>query len=121
MAEIEAEALAYLQKLPTHHGDSVFEHLEKIVKKLLVDRPTDAVDLLDTSLLVKKTSRKAQIPVESYSRDVEHAKSSNSSAAMKLFSVLEVPLDPVTGEIMDASPPNEVCHTISPTSSTSGG
>lgn len=34
MAEAEAEAIAFLQKLPTDHGDSVFEHLEKIVKRV---------------------------------------------------------------------------------------
>jgi hypothetical protein len=81
MADV-AEALAFVQKVPTTEGGSLYEHLTHLVVKVcdhhayvcrkkasgarrshelarlqvLEERPGDAVDVLETALLVKKTN-----------------------------------------------------------------
>lgn len=47
------EAIGYLQKQSTTSGDSVYDHLTRVVSRVLHERPNDAVDVLETSMLVK--------------------------------------------------------------------
>ena len=49
------DAKSYLLTTSTKSGDNVYDHLAKVLTRLLTDRPTDAVDIFeDISRLEKK-------------------------------------------------------------------
>eukprot|EP00250_Pteridium_aquilinum_P024445 c29084_g1_i1 orf=47-676(+) len=49
------EALAFLQKKSSTNGDSIFSHLSHVIQQVLETKADDAVDLLETSILLKQT------------------------------------------------------------------
>ncbi|KAH7295153.1 hypothetical protein KP509_27G034900 [Ceratopteris richardii] len=49
------DAIAFLQKKSTTNGDSVFSHLSDVIQHILQTKAENAVDLLETSLLLKQT------------------------------------------------------------------
>ncbi|GFR44664.1 hypothetical protein Agub_g5954 [Astrephomene gubernaculifera] len=107
------QALAYLQVHSPNDGTSMYDHLVKLVGKILEDQPSKAVDLLETSLLVKKSTFDAKessplvpIPV------VPDA--TQTQAAVSIFGDPELPINPQTGEPVAADPPNEYeCENMS--------
>ncbi|KAJ7520218.1 hypothetical protein O6H91_20G072700 [Diphasiastrum complanatum] len=48
-------ALAYLQTRSTTNGDSVLTHLTHLIQTIVDSRPQNAIDVLETSLLLKQT------------------------------------------------------------------
>ncbi|KAG2444989.1 hypothetical protein HYH02_008859 [Chlamydomonas schloesseri] len=101
-----AQALAYLQVHSPQDGTSMYDHLVKLVSKVLEDQPKNALDLLETSLLVKKStfdpkesSPLVPIPVA--------PDATQTQAAVSIFGDPELPINPVTGEPVPADPPNE--------------
>ncbi|EFJ18162.1 flagellar radial spoke protein 6 [Selaginella moellendorffii] len=49
------QCLAYLQRKSATNGDSVFSHLAQLIQLIVVTQPENAVDILETSLLLKQT------------------------------------------------------------------
>ncbi|KAK9856818.1 hypothetical protein WJX84_000031 [Apatococcus fuscideae] len=49
------DSLAFLQKTSSKNGQSVFDHFVDVVQQILEERPAQAVDLLETSYLVKRS------------------------------------------------------------------
>ncbi|KAG2495962.1 hypothetical protein HYH03_005892 [Edaphochlamys debaryana] len=108
MAAVDSveKALAYLQVHSPSDGTSMYDHLVKLVSKVLEDQPSKAVDLLEVSLLVKKGTFDAKessplvpIPV------VPDA--TQTKAAINLFGDPELPINPRTGEPFEADLPND--------------
>uniref|UniRef100_A0A061R768 Radial spoke head protein 4 a n=1 Tax=Tetraselmis sp. GSL018 TaxID=582737 RepID=A0A061R768_9CHLO len=100
------EAVSFLQKAKSTAGTSVYEHLKAVLAKILDEKPTNAVDLLETSLLTKKTTFQAKenTPLVPPKDPKEAAK---TVAATNLFVPPESQIDPETGEPREADPPNE--------------
>ncbi|GLI63341.1 hypothetical protein VaNZ11_006263 [Volvox africanus] len=101
-----AQALAYLQVHSANDGTSMYDHLVKLVNKVLEDQPSKAVDLLEASLLVKKSTFDAKessplVPVPVV------PDATQTAAAVSLFGDPELPINPQTGEPYPADPPNE--------------
>ncbi|KXZ46194.1 hypothetical protein GPECTOR_46g263 [Gonium pectorale] len=100
------QALAYLQVHSPNDGTSMYDHLVKLVSKVLEDQPTKPLDLLEASLLVKKSTFDAKessplVPIPVVPDATETA------AAVSLFGDPELPIHPQTGEPVAADPPNE--------------
>ncbi|KAK9828684.1 hypothetical protein WJX72_001516 [[Myrmecia] bisecta] len=100
------EAVAFLQKTGSTGGNSVYEHLTKVVWKILQERPADAVDLLETSYLAKQTNFEAKQPTAPLLTQ-EQVEKSYSKAAAKLFGNPDVPTDSETGEPVESEAANE--------------
>lgn len=105
-----SDALAFLQKTTsdgsTCLAPSMYEHLTRVIIKILEDKPANAVDLLETSHLIKctafdakETSALVPIPV---APDV-----SRTAATANLFGKPDLPIDPDSGEPVEAQTPNE--------------
>ncbi|KAI8464163.1 MAG: flagellar radial spoke protein 4 [Monoraphidium minutum] len=105
MAEAQ-EALAFIQKVPATGGGSLYEHLTKLVVKVLEERPGDAVDVLETALLVKKAGldQRESAPLVPAGAAADAAK---TVALAGLFGTTDVPIDPETGEPVSVDTPNE--------------
>mmetsp|Transcript_9933 Transcript_9933/g.11509 ORF Transcript_9933/g.11509 Transcript_9933/m.11509 type:complete len:456 (+) Transcript_9933:148-1515(+) len=106
-AEKHKEAVAFLQKTSDVSGGTVYDHLAGLVGKILEDRPVGAVDLLETSMLIKKTSFSPDDtpvvpPVPQAPKDTAVA-----VANADLFVTPEPPINPETGEPEEITPPNE--------------
>lgn len=101
-----AEALGYLQSTKSTAGSSVYEHLTEVLLKVLEERPDNAVDLLETSLLTKRTTfdAKETSPLVPLSSAADAAK---VVAVSNLFGYADLPVDPETGEPVEAESPNE--------------
>jgi len=107
MAPLSTEdAIAFLQKTNSTNGDSVFEHLTKVLARVLDEKPNNAVDVLETSVLVKKTAYypKAAGPKVPTTSSADAAK---AVAGAVLFGTPDLPIDPETGEPVEAEAPNE--------------
>mmetsp|Transcript_18571 Transcript_18571/g.25740 ORF Transcript_18571/g.25740 Transcript_18571/m.25740 type:complete len:486 (+) Transcript_18571:195-1652(+) len=107
MADKAKEAIAFLQKTSDASGGTVYDHLAAVVGKILEDRPDGAVDLLETTLLVKKTQYNPKdtpvvLPTKQNPKDTARA-----VAIAKLYETPEAPIDPETGEPEEVEPPNE--------------
>jgi len=100
------QALSFLQQAKTTEGSSVYEHLTAVLGKILDEKPANAVDLLETSILMKKTAFKAKenTPLIPPKDPKEAAK---TVAATNLFVAPENQIDPETGEPREAEAPNE--------------
>lgn len=102
------DALAYLQKADAQNGTSVFEHLTRVVGKLLEEQPDRAVDLLEASLLAKKSDfsahTKESSPLVPISSAADAAK---ANATANLFANPDLPIDRLTGEPIASEPPND--------------
>ncbi|GBF99225.1 flagellar radial spoke [Raphidocelis subcapitata] len=108
-ADVE-EALAFVQRVPTTARGSLYEQLTHLVAKVLEQRPADAVDVLETALLAKKTGAEpaakevaaaAAVPPEATS-DAAKAR-----ATASLYGSAEAPIDPDTGDALPLEPPND--------------
>uniref|UniRef100_A0A7S0SGK7 Uncharacterized protein n=1 Tax=Mantoniella antarctica TaxID=81844 RepID=A0A7S0SGK7_9CHLO len=97
------ESLAFLQKTNAG-GESVYDQLAKVVGKILDEKPGDAVDLLETSLLVKKT---AYNPPDLLSIPVNPKNTATAVALKDLYSTPRPAINPATGEPVDVIPPND--------------
>jgi len=101
------EAIAFLQKTSDASGGTVYDHLAAVVGKILEEKPSGAVDLLETTLLVKKTQfdnalTPSVLPTHQNPKDTARA-----VAATKLYTIPQAPIDPETGEPEEVEPPNE--------------
>jgi len=101
------EAIAFLQKTSNVSGGSVYDHLAAVVGKLLETKPEGAVDLLETTLLVKKTAFAPQAtPV--VKPTCQHPKDTAAAVSItELYNIPEPPIDPDTGEPEEIAPANE--------------
>ncbi|GMH45997.1 hypothetical protein BSKO_13961 [Bryopsis sp. KO-2023] len=100
------EAVAFLQKTGTTGGGSVYDHITNVISKIIEERPTNAVDLLETSLLVKRTTFDPKANTVLVQQ--ESAKdAAQAVAAAGLYGNAEPPIDPETGEPVDVEAPNE--------------
>ncbi|GLC46426.1 putative splicing factor, arginine/serine-rich 4 [Pleodorina starrii] len=112
-ADAVVQALAYLQVHSANDGTSMYDHLVKLVNKVLEDQPSKAVDLLEASLLVKKSTFDAKessplVPVPVV------PDATQTAAAVSLFGDPELPINRQTGEPYPADPPNEFeCENMS--------
>lgn len=101
-----ASAIAFLQKTQAGDGASVYEHLARVLAKVLEDKPDGTLDLLETSYLVKKTAfdPKESSPLVPISSAADAAK---VVATVNLFGNPDLPIDPETGEPIEAETPND--------------
>eukprot|EP00240_Pyramimonas_obovata_P001548 CAMPEP_0118936424 /NCGR_PEP_ID=MMETSP1169-20130426/18887_1 /TAXON_ID=36882 /ORGANISM="Pyramimonas obovata, Strain CCMP722" /LENGTH=460 /DNA_ID=CAMNT_0006879681 /DNA_START=83 /DNA_END=1465 /DNA_ORIENTATION=+ len=101
------QAIAFLQKTSDVSGGSVYDHLAAVVGKILETKPEGAVDLLETTLLVKKTHFGPDAtPV--VKPTCQHPKDTAAAVAVtELYNVPEAPIDPETGEPEEVAPANE--------------
>lgn len=97
-------AVAFLQKTSSTAGGSVYDHLAAVVGKVLEEQPDSAVNLLETSVLLKKTSYNAPDPVAPAPEPVDAAK---AKAKAELFVVPPPPINEETGEPEEVLPPND--------------
>ncbi|KAF5843246.1 radial spokehead-like protein [Dunaliella salina] len=102
----DADAIAFLQKQTTADGTSLYGHLTRVLSKVLGEKPNEAVDLLETSLLVKKTAFEAQesAPLVPVSATADAAK---TVATATLFGNPDLPIDPETGEPIESEATND--------------
>eukprot|EP00798_Chlamydomonas_sp_ICE-L_P031212 gene31212-6361_t len=100
------ESVSFLQTLPSSEGSSIYEHLTRIIAKVLEEKPSAAIDLLETSLLTKKTAFnvKESSPLVPVNAGADAAKTSSTA---KLFGNPDLPIDPETGEPIEAETPND--------------
>jgi len=90
------EAVSFLQKASAKTGGTVYDTLASMVDKILEERPADAVDLLETCLLVKKT---AFTPVDTVGAGAATAKDTAAAVALnELYIAPEAPINEETGE-----------------------
>lgn len=54
------DAKAYLQTASTRSGDNVYDHLAKVLTRLLCERPNDAVDIFEDVSRLKKKGKVCQ-------------------------------------------------------------
>ncbi|KAG6543237.1 hypothetical protein Mapa_015488 [Marchantia paleacea] len=91
------EALNCLKQSSTVTGDSVFTHLSELLRHVLASRPNNAVDVLETSFLLKAT-RYISKESTGFLREGRDPKDVQAVASfLDLFStkeVVEVPEDP---------------------------
>ncbi|KAG1671917.1 hypothetical protein FOA52_003484 [Chlamydomonas sp. UWO 241] len=102
------EALAFLQKTNSKDGSSVYEHLTRVVAKVLEEQPGAPVDLLEASLLAKITDFSAHTKESSSLVPISSAAdAAKITAAASLFACSDLPIDPTTGEPVAANTPND--------------
>ncbi|BBM96751.1 radial spoke head protein 4/6 [Marchantia polymorpha subsp. ruderalis] len=93
------EALNCLKQSSTVTGDSVFTHLSELLRHILASRPNNAVDVLETSFLLKAT-RYISKESSGFLREGRDPKDVQAVASfLDLFStkeVVEAPDDPKT-------------------------
>lgn len=101
------EAIAFLQKTSDATGGTVYDHLASVVGKILEERPAGAVDLLETTLLVKKTAYESSATAEILPTNQNPKDTASAVATTKLYAIPQAPIDPETGEPEEVEPPNE--------------
>jgi radial spoke head protein 4A len=101
------EAIAFLQKTSDATGGTVYDHLASVVGKILEERPAGAVDLLETTLLVKKTAFDSNATGTILPTNQNPKDTARSVATTKLYTIPQAPINPDTGEPEDVEPPNE--------------
>lgn len=101
------DALTYLQKTSSSGDGNVFDHLTDVVRKVLEERPDGAVDLMETSLLVKRSAFVAPDVALAAASHIPPKALSEATAKAELFVAPEPPIDPVTGTAVEVDPPNE--------------
>ncbi|PNH08597.1 Flagellar radial spoke protein 4, partial [Tetrabaena socialis] len=106
VADGVAKALAYLQVHSPEDGTSMYDHLVNLVSKVLEDHPSKPVDLLEASLLVKKSTFEAKESSPLVPTPVV-PDATQTAAAVSLFGDRELPINPQTGEPVAAEPPND--------------
>lgn len=97
------QAVAFLQKTSTVTGGTVYKDLARVIGQILLEKPENAVDLLETTLLVKKTSYSPADP----SAIPEPKATEKVSAIRGLYVTPEPQVDPDTGAPEAAQPPND--------------
>jgi len=97
------EAVSFLQKTSSASGGTVYDTLASMVDKILEERPADAVDLLETCLLVKKT---AFSPKDAMVTPASAKDTAGAVAAAELFATPEPPINEETGEPEALPEPN---------------
>ncbi|DBA92418.1 hypothetical protein WJX77_007770 [Trebouxia sp. C0004] len=104
---MQQEAIAFTQKISSTDGTSFYDHLTDVVMKILNEQPTDPVNLLQTSLMVKKAAN-SLAPDSAQGLSLQAPPDSSDSAALsKVFGMTELPINPETGEPEEAEAPNE--------------
>lgn len=101
------DALTYLQKTSSSGDGSVFDHMTDVIRKILEERPDGAVDLLETSLLVKRTAFVSPDVALAAASHIPPKALAEATAKAELFVAPEPPIDPVTGTAVEVEPPNE--------------
>ncbi|PNW83461.1 hypothetical protein CHLRE_05g242550v5 [Chlamydomonas reinhardtii] len=104
MAADVGQALAFLQQVKTTQGASIYEGLKAALAKVLEDRPVNAVEALETSVLSTPPAANLSVPL------VPAASAAAAAAAVakaSLFGDPEPVLDPESGEPIDPDAPNE--------------
>ncbi|KAL3137432.1 hypothetical protein ABBQ32_006953 [Trebouxia sp. C0010 RCD-2024] len=103
----EQEAVAFLQKTASADGGSFYDHMTDIVMKVLNEQPSDPVNLLQTSLMVKKTANNSSSSSTQGLSLQAPPDTSNSAAISKIYGMPELPINPETGEPEEAEAANE--------------
>ena len=98
-----ASAVAFLQKTSTKTGGTVYGDLAKVIGRILLERPENAVDLLENTLLVKKGIYTPSDP----SAVPEPLQSAATVGMRNLYVTPEPTVDPDTGAVVEAAAPNE--------------
>lgn len=100
------ESLAFLRNLASTQGPDVYTHLCQVLAKVLEDKPADAVELLETSLLGKPppSNPAESAPLVSSQAGPQGAR---TVGAASLFGNPDLPIDPETGEPIAAEDPND--------------
>lgn len=101
------QAVALLQKSNEVSGGSVYDHLTELVGKIIAQRPADGVDLLQMSMLAKRSAAAGREEVQGPACTQVAPQASCSAAVTRLFGEIQVPINPETGEPEEAQPPNE--------------
>ena len=96
------EAIAFLQKTSTVTGGTVYRDLARVIGRILLERPENAVDLLETTLLTKKNVFTPEDPAQ-----LPEPKPSAATEAIRgLYVTPEPEVDPETGAVSEPQPPN---------------
>ena len=97
-----SEAVAFLQKTSTVTGGTVYGDLARVIGRILLERPENAVDLLENTLLVKKSNYSPSDPAA-----VPEPKLTQATEAIRgLYVTPEPEVDPETGAVVEPTPPN---------------
>jgi len=102
MASVE-EAVAFLQKTSTVTGGTVYRDLAKVIGRILLERPENAVDLLETALLAKKTT---YTPGDATALP-QPTETAAIAAVRGLYVTPATEVDPDTGDPRPTQPPND--------------
>lgn len=97
------QAVAFLQKTSTVTGGTVYKDLARVIGQILLEKPENAVDLLETTFLVKKAAYTPADPTAI----PEPKATAKVSAIRGLYVTPEPEVDPDTGAPEPAQPPND--------------
>lgn len=97
------QAVAFLQKTSTVSGGSVYQDLARVIGHILLEKPENAVDLLETTFLAKKAAYTPSDPTALPEPKVTE----KVSAIRGLYVTPEPEVDPDTGVPEPAQPPND--------------
>eukprot|EP00798_Chlamydomonas_sp_ICE-L_P017545 gene17545-23866_t len=100
------ESVTFLKNLPTTEGNSIYEHLSRVLAKVLEDKPANAIDLLESSLLAKKPPYNPQeaSPLVPPTAGADAARTVQTA---NLFGYPDLPIDPDSGEPIQPDDPND--------------
>ncbi|CAG9467505.1 unnamed protein product [Pedinophyceae sp. YPF-701] len=102
-----AEAVSYLQAVRSTDGLSVFDHLSGLVKKILEEKPMEAVDMLEASMLTRKANNHPDQTDDLLPAAPNEEERARAKAERSLYRSAEVGIDEGTGEAADTEPPND--------------
>lgn len=95
--------IAFLQKTSTVTGGTVYKDLARVIGQILLEKPENAVDLLETAFLVKKAAYSPSDPTA-----IPEPKATEKVSAIRgLYVTPEPEVDPETGAPEPAQPPND--------------
>ncbi|KAG2495963.1 hypothetical protein HYH03_005893 [Edaphochlamys debaryana] len=104
MAADVGHAVAFLQKVKATQGSTVYDGLVAALAKVLEDRPVNAVEALETSVLQPPAAAALVVPLVPAGSAAAAAK---AVATANLFGDPEPVLDPETGEPIEPDAPND--------------
>lgn len=94
-------AIAFLHKKSTTTGDSVFSHLSRLIQLVLETKAEDAVDVLETSMLLKQTRLLSDDGIKSFQEGRNEDEEKVVQRFLNLFNVAVQSLPDPEGEAAD--------------------